>query len=273
MEKYLIILIVAFVVYYTFKCFNQTKEGFADAQTVDGIDESNSINTLAKIAKDIMDGGGLKVAGRLQVTGAKSTPAGSGDMLTHFNHSDGNNYIRGNTFLNGNLNVVGPISSGDFNINSQLSKIGPEKNKFTLHTPDDGRKGLWITPSKDDANSDWLWGYSLNLKRDGNHYLGGNLTAAGNLDIKGKLTFNGGQPAMIYKDYGAGRYVGTDTGVDGNYQAAFGWVTANCWEQTVTQLYFADGRWRFHAYNSRYGDGGCAGVAALRIYFFHNNLF
>ena len=69
MEKYLIILVLAFVAYYSLKCFNQTKEGFADAQTVDGIDESNSVNTLAKIAKDIMEGGGLKVAGGLSVSG------------------------------------------------------------------------------------------------------------------------------------------------------------------------------------------------------------
>jgi len=104
MIKYLIILIVAFVAYYAFKCFKETKvEGFADAQTIDGVDESNSINTLAKIAADIMAGGGFKVAGRLQVTGAKSTPGGSGDMLTHFNHPDGFNYIRGSTFVDGGL--------------------------------------------------------------------------------------------------------------------------------------------------------------------------
>ncbi len=300
MEKYLIILIVAFIAYYAFKCFKETKvEGFADAQSITGVDEANSINTLAAIAQKLQAGGltipgglaatnldakaGTAEGGRVSIFNTKKDgKAGQTNQWAIWNMTEGYGNKLSFWRYNGDGANAGPamdlmdngevVIPGNLNSMGTVPRFGPPSNKFTFHTPDDNRKGLWITPSKDDANSDWLWGYSLNLKRDGNHYLGGNLTAGGNLDIKGKLTFNGGQPAMLIKDYGAGRYVGTDTGVDGNYQAAFGWVTAGCWEQTVTQLYFADGRWRFHAYNARYGDGGCAGVGGLRIYFFHNFL-
>ncbi len=70
MEKYLIILVIVFIAYYSYTCLKETKvEGFADAQTIDGVDESNSINTLAKIAKDIMDGGSFKVLGNITTEG------------------------------------------------------------------------------------------------------------------------------------------------------------------------------------------------------------
>jgi hypothetical protein len=44
--------------------------------------------------------------GRVQVPGATSTPSGSGDMATHFNHSDGNNYSRGNTVFDGGIIAI-----------------------------------------------------------------------------------------------------------------------------------------------------------------------
>lgn len=37
-----------------------------------------------------------------------------------------------------------------------------EHNQYALHTPQDGRKQLWIAPRKVD-NSDWDWGYSLSI--------------------------------------------------------------------------------------------------------------
>ncbi len=35
-------------------------------------------------------------------------------------------------------------------------------NQYIMHTPQDGRKQLWISPRKAD-NSDWDWGYSLSV--------------------------------------------------------------------------------------------------------------
>ena len=68
MEKYLVIILILVILYYLYSCL-KTKEGFADAQTIDGVDEKNSINTLALIAKDILEGGGFKVKSDLNVSG------------------------------------------------------------------------------------------------------------------------------------------------------------------------------------------------------------
>jgi len=200
MEKYLIILVIIFVLYYAYSCWTSNKvEGFADAQTINGVDESNAIQTLATIAKDILEGGGLKVAGNIYTEGDFShigpskknkvslhTPAdGRRALYIAPQKIDGTNWewenglaldFNAKTFStnSNNLNV-----GGDLITNGALPRLGPAKNKFTLHTPDDDRKGLWIAPSKDDANTDWNWGNALNLKRDGNHYLGGNLQVTG----------------------------------------------------------------------------------------------
>ncbi len=85
-----------------------------------------------------------------------------------------------------NLNV-----DGDLFINGPMSKIGPPGNKFTLHTPPDNRKGLWIAPSVNDGDTDWAWDRSLNLNRNGEHSLGGNLNMAGELRATKNIVANG----------------------------------------------------------------------------------
>jgi len=103
---------LSYQVYVLNKIFYESLETFADAeQSIGGVDDANSINTLAQLARKLMDGGAtvpgnLKINSRLSVTGAKSTPAGSGDLTTHFNHEDGNNYIRGNLNIDGALNLL-----------------------------------------------------------------------------------------------------------------------------------------------------------------------
>jgi len=135
MEKYLIIIILAVILYTIYKNCSTT-EAFGDvSQSVVGIDDQNAINTLAQVAKSLQSGG-LTVPGNLIIDGE---------------------------FTQKNVNMV----------------KGPNANRFIFHTPDDNRKGLWIAPAKDDGASDWLWGNGLNLKRDGNHYLGGNLDIGG----------------------------------------------------------------------------------------------
>jgi microcystin-dependent protein len=113
MEKYLIYLFIIIVLVILWNSY-EVKEGFGDAITVDGVDDANAINVLAKIAKDIQDGGGLKVMGnqlnrgRFTVPGAKNNQFAkdSGDNMTHFNHENGINYIRGNTEIHGSLNIL-----------------------------------------------------------------------------------------------------------------------------------------------------------------------
>jgi hypothetical protein len=85
------------------------------AQISAGVHESNSLNIVGMSSDGNPNNrkvttwaeGGFKINGRVQITGASSTPTGSGDMSTHFNHSDGNNYIRGTTHVNGQLTVNG----------------------------------------------------------------------------------------------------------------------------------------------------------------------
>ena len=63
--------------------------------------------------------GNLTAKGNNSFKGAGSTPAGAGDMKTHFPNSDGNNYIRGNTHTSGSFNV-----GGSFNVTNGLSASG-----------------------------------------------------------------------------------------------------------------------------------------------------
>jgi hypothetical protein len=83
MEKYIVFIILAVALYYLHrycvqseveKFLNSKKiiENFGDAVTVDGVDDNNAINTLAKIAKDLQEGGGLKVKGNINVDGVSN---------------------------------------------------------------------------------------------------------------------------------------------------------------------------------------------------------
>jgi len=70
MEKFLIIIIIVLILYYLFKCWNMKVEHFADTpkeQSISGSDDTNSINTLAKIATQLMNGG-LTIPGDITVT-------------------------------------------------------------------------------------------------------------------------------------------------------------------------------------------------------------
>jgi hypothetical protein len=84
--------------------------------------------------------------------------------------------MAGGVTVPGNMNL-----QGELNWTGNLPRLGPAENKFTFHTPPDARKGLWIAPSSDDANSNWAWHHALNLNRSGSHNLGGNLSISGEL--------------------------------------------------------------------------------------------
>ena len=131
MEKYIIILVILTTIYYI-----QSKlliEGFeaAPAQSLGGVDDTNAINTLAQISKQLM-AGGVTVPGNMTV--------------------------QGNVTVTNNINLVNDMHTGGV-----LSSIGPDKkNKVCLHTPPDGRRALYIAPQKLDG-SDWEWGNGLAL--------------------------------------------------------------------------------------------------------------
>jgi hypothetical protein len=79
MNKYLIMILIILVIYYLIKCWNMKVENFTQAeqpivveQSVTGVDNLNAINTLANIAKQLMDGG-LTIPGNISVTKNVST--------------------------------------------------------------------------------------------------------------------------------------------------------------------------------------------------------
>ena len=113
MEKYLVIIIAIIILYYLHNCwvenkiekFMKLREGFTDAITTNGVDDSNAINILAKVAKDLQEGGGLKVLGNLEVKSntvhiGQTTPGSAG----YIKGGDGEmrfSYINGSdTYIN-----------------------------------------------------------------------------------------------------------------------------------------------------------------------------
>ena len=146
MEKYIIILVILATIYYIQTKFKET-EGFESvpAQSVGGIDDTNAINTLAQISKQLMVGGvtvpgAMTVTGALTVNGGITTPKGTGYKVTssngqsygiwggagsgfatdngleiHTYKPDGGwagnplNIVGNDTRVNGNLNVGGEI--------------------------------------------------------------------------------------------------------------------------------------------------------------------
>ena len=67
---------------------------------------------------------------------------------THFDWEDGKNYIRGDTQHDNTLTV-----GGDLVVKGNIILDGD--NKWIIHTPDDGRKTMYIAPW---GNGDWNWG-------------------------------------------------------------------------------------------------------------------
>ena len=159
MEKYLIILVILATIYYI-----QSKlliEGFeaAPAQSLGGVDDTNAINTLAQISKQLM-AGGVTVPGNMTV--------------------------QGNVTVTNNINLVNDMHTGGV-----LSSIGPDKkNKVCLHTPPDGRRALYIAPQKLDG-SDWEWGngLALDFKEKVFNTNSNSLIVGGNVSIGNDLIF------------------------------------------------------------------------------------
>jgi hypothetical protein len=130
MEKYIIILVLLASIYYIQNKLKES-EGFQNvpAQSLGGVDDTNAINTLAQISKQLM-AGGLTVPGNMRVQGDISTGEGKVSINngTINLHSDGggglyflkrgnpgkveewNGLHTGNLTVNGGLRVNGNLS-------------------------------------------------------------------------------------------------------------------------------------------------------------------
>jgi len=73
MEKYLIIIGILIGLYFIYKYNESLTENFADvpAQSLGGVDDTNAINTLAQISKQLM-AGGVTVPGNMTINGVLS---------------------------------------------------------------------------------------------------------------------------------------------------------------------------------------------------------
>lgn len=80
---------------------------------------------------------------------------------------------------NGNIgiNTVTPTQRLEVNGNAKFSDfISSGSNSWVFHTPDDGRKSLFITPGNDNADWDWTKSFVINGE-NGNALLNGKLEA------------------------------------------------------------------------------------------------
>jgi hypothetical protein len=81
----------------------------------------------------ISNNGDARFNGNVSFKGAKSTPAGAGDMRTHFPNENGNNYIRGDTYIAGNTNISGNICIGSTCITEDHFKMLTGQKPITLN--------------------------------------------------------------------------------------------------------------------------------------------
>jgi len=275
MEKYLIILVLAFVAYYSLKCFNQTKEGFADAQTIDGVDESNSINTLAKIAKDIMDGGSFKVSGNITTEGDFSHigPSKKNKVSLH-TPADGRRalYISpqkldgtGWEWENG---LTLDFKEKTFSTNSNNLVVGGGTISAPARLHISGGELLYLLNKS---------GVIIGKELGGS----GNLAVQGDLSVQGNITVGANKPLVYTKVVTGGLARDIDTGVSHNEYPAIsmaGFATTLDLEERdgggfEFNTFKRDGRWWIYFNPRAQGNwhGGDNRVRA-RLTFFHSNI-
>jgi hypothetical protein len=143
MEKYLIIIGILIGLYFIYKYNESLVENFeAPAQSLGGVDDTNAINTLAQIAKNLM-AGGLTVPGNMTVNGVLS-PAHSvwhtstdGKQRLHYGNNSHSFYKTGDAHVwknnadqdrmildaNGALNTTGNINASTGANNTRIGGI------------------------------------------------------------------------------------------------------------------------------------------------------
>ena len=133
----LVIIILIYQIYLLNKRFSKI-EGFADVpvQSLTGIDDTNAINTLAQIAKNLM-AGGVTVPGAINLSNSKTKFGLFNDPDNCFRIKDdrgaqvlaindgGSIYSKGDGFvLSGNdLTLKGTITAAGRNILAELDKL------------------------------------------------------------------------------------------------------------------------------------------------------
>jgi len=181
---YFKVFTIIFMIIITYLLYNiycdKIKENFAEAeQSIGGVDDTNSINTLAQLARKLLDGGAtvpgnLTIKGELVSSGSltsagittggitSATITSSGDIITK-----GNATIGGNQTITGNLSVKGAVViDGDLTVTGHLIvKKGSDFSGGRHHFTDEeantsggslrvgtvyGKPGIWHESGGDD---------------------------------------------------------------------------------------------------------------------------
>jgi hypothetical protein len=167
MEKYIIILVLLASIYYIQNKLKEP-EGFQNvpAQSLGGVDDTNAINTLAQISKQLM-AGGITVPGNINIQadlvfenarsiiGKQRLHVGGEELLYILNKKgvmigkewggNGDLQIQGNTNAAGNLRVGAALDVGTtLNVGAAISSKG------NLNARTDGYNtrvgGIWTAP-------------------------------------------------------------------------------------------------------------------------------
>jgi len=180
-------------------CRFNSVEGFADvpAQSLGGVDDTNAINTLAQIAKNLM-AGGVTVPGAINLSNSKTKFGLFNDPDNCFRIKDdrgaqvlaindgGSIYSKGDGFvLSGNdLTLKGTITAAGRNILAELDKLNSRWDGDTLIAPggihlankwglyDTGDDWIRINNIKDRGQNGYRGGIATrNLWSDGDQYV------------------------------------------------------------------------------------------------------
>jgi hypothetical protein len=90
-----------------------------------------------------------------------------------FPYLDGNTYIRAadnsKTIKIGDVNAgsieMGAPVAGDLKLKGDVQFVG--NNNWILHTPDDGRRTMYVAPSSTPGQANWNWGAQTRFEPDG----------------------------------------------------------------------------------------------------------
>ncbi len=173
-KNYLIILIIVILLVVL---YINNNEHFAGALTQANAEAVANISSMVNSGN--MTVSNFTATEKLNLN-TKFSLSGDNDNYFRIKNKDGREVF---AIGQGNDSYLNTLYVNTLNVGEGNIVKGPNNNKFVFHTPNDGRKELWITPAINDNATDWNWSKGLVLKRDGNHQLGGNLKINGQICI------------------------------------------------------------------------------------------
>lgn len=285
MEKYIVLLILAVIVYYIHRYCVQTevenfmkvREGFGDiAPVVSGVDDQNAINTLAQVAKKLQEGG-LTVPGKLNFINSglnSSSVQFDNDNMFRIKNKDGGQMLaidsNGKTFFGPVGKDDGPISCGQLMVKNG-SRFSGDRHYFT---DAEGKGAIRVGAA---------WGIPGIYSEQGDIVLGsqsGNVLLKENVNVGGTLRVSN-KPLVLTKVVAGGIAREIDTGVNHDEYPAIalaGFFSILDLEERDAggfefNTFKKDGRW-FIFFNPRAQGNWHGGDNRIRarLTFFHNNI-